>query len=71
MHLLCRAMKILFFGDSLTRSVVGASYLKMLAKRFPNARLINSGTNSDLVAQAIVNVNSQNRYLAYTVHPGV
>jgi len=40
-------MKILFFGDSLTRGMVGASYLKMLAKRFPNAKLINRGTNGD------------------------
>lgn len=66
-------MKILFFGDSLTRGVVGASYLKLLGKRFPNAKLFNRGTNGDtltVIADKLLKHLQQNSDYDFVVLQG-
>lgn len=42
-------MKILFFGDSLTKGQVGASFIDLLAERYPDGQLENGGTNGDTI----------------------
>jgi lysophospholipase L1-like esterase len=47
-------MKILFFGDSLTRGQVGASFIDRLSTHYPDTDLINKGTNGDTLDQISV-----------------
>lgn len=47
-------MKILFFGDSLTRGQVGASFIDRLNTYYPDADFINKGTNGDTLDQISV-----------------
>jgi lysophospholipase L1-like esterase len=46
-----RKMRILFFGDSLTRGQVGASFVDLLSTHYPDADFINKGTNGDTLDQ--------------------
>lgn len=40
-------MKILFFGDSLTKGQVGACFIDLLTASYPHGRFTNRGTNGD------------------------
>ena len=42
-------MKIIFFGDSLTKGTIGASYFNILEKKLSSHTLINYGKNGDPV----------------------
>jgi len=42
-------MKIIFFGDSLTEGLPGASFLDVLKKKLPDYELINQGSGGDTI----------------------
>lgn len=59
-------MKILFFGDSLTKGQVGTSFIKLLSKKYPNNQFINCGTNGDtlnIISKKLLNhLRKENDY---------
>jgi lysophospholipase L1-like esterase len=60
-------MNIIFFGDSLTEGVPGASYYKILKEKFPEDNLVNCGKGGDTVISLYHRIKKMNISKKYDI----
>jgi len=60
-------MDIIFFGDSLTEGVPGASYYKILKEKFPEDNLVNCGKGGDTVTSLYHRIKKMNISKKYDI----
>ena len=60
-------MDIIFFGDSLTEGVPGASYYKILKEKLPEHNLVNCGKGGDTVNSLYNRIKKMNISKKYDI----